>query len=70
MTQADDKSRQKQQLAEQVRQACISAAKEGYINAQIAGLCREGAWEAAISAMEMLDLQALPPTPATQQNPN
>ncbi len=46
-------------LADAVRQACIRAALEGYEHAAISGLCHEGAWEAAISAMKMLDLEAV-----------
>ena len=41
---------------DEVRQACIATALEAYQHAAISGLCREGAWEAAISAMSMLDL--------------
>lgn len=47
------------QLAEVVRNACIKAARDGYQNAAIAGLCHEGAWEAAISAMQVLNLGAV-----------
>ena len=47
------------ELAEHIRQSCISGAIEGYERAAISGLCHEGAWEAAISAMRMLDLTAL-----------
>lgn len=46
-------------LADLVRQACIRAALEGYEHAATSGLCHEGAWEAAISAMKMLDLNAV-----------
>ena len=46
-------------MADSVRKACIRAALEGYEQAAISGLCREGAWEAAISAMQMLDLEAI-----------
>ncbi len=46
-------------MADAVRLACIRAALEGYENAAISGLCHEGAWEAAISAMKMLDLEAI-----------
>lgn len=46
-------------LADTVRQACIRAALEGYEHAAMSGLCHEGAWEAAISAMNMLDLDAV-----------
>ncbi|MDH3316417.1 MAG: acetyltransferase [Gammaproteobacteria bacterium] len=39
--------------------ACIQAAIDGYENASISGLCAEGAFEAAISAIRMLDLERL-----------
>jgi hypothetical protein len=52
-------------IAAAVRQACVLAALEGYERAQIAGLCREGAWEAAVDAMRMLDLTRLPDPAAT-----
>lgn len=42
--------------AEMIRDACISAAKEGFMDASISGLCTEGAIEAAISAIQNLDL--------------
>lgn len=42
--------------AEIIRKACISAAKEGFMDASISGLCVEGAIEAAISAIQNLDL--------------
>lgn len=47
------------QLASTVRSACVRAALEGYEQAQIVGLCQEGAWEAAIDAIRMLDLKAI-----------
>ena len=43
-------------LAETIQQACIEAALQGYENAAISGLCHEGAWEAAISAIRMVDV--------------
>ena len=46
-------------LIEAVRRACIDAAVDGYEQASIAGLCGEGAFEAAISAIRRLDLDAL-----------
>ena len=46
-------------LAEAVRAACIQAAVSGYENAAMSGLCAEGAFEAAVSAIRMLDLKAL-----------
>jgi hypothetical protein len=53
-----------QELAEAVRQACIQAALDAYEDAGISGLCAEGRWEAAIGAMQSLDLKQLPAAPA------
>lgn len=44
-------------LAARVRDACVAAAVAGHEEAAIAGLCSEGALEAAISAIQMLDLE-------------
>jgi hypothetical protein len=44
--------------AEQIRAALIRAALNGYEQAALSGLCCEGAWEAAVSAMRQLDLHA------------
>lgn len=44
------------EIAEAVRSACIQAAVDGYENASLSGLCAEGAFEAAISAIRMLEL--------------
>ena len=46
-------------LADAVRNACVKAALDGYEQAQIAGLCQEGAWECAVDAIRMLDLKAI-----------
>ena len=51
-------------LANVVRAACIQAALDGYEQAQIAGLCQEGAWECAVDAMRKLDLEAILQPPA------
>jgi len=54
--------------AEAARQACIAAALAAYEDAGMLGLCAEGRWEAAISAMQSLELRnvadarTLPPT--------
>lgn len=45
------------EFTEQVREACIKAAREGFIDASMSGLCTEGAMEAAISAMQSLDIE-------------
>ncbi|MCM2290002.1 MAG: hypothetical protein NDI67_13320 [Sulfuritalea sp.] len=47
------------ELASAMRTACIKAALDGYEQAQIAGLCQEGAWECAVDAMRKLDLETL-----------
>lgn len=58
--QADNEyARRKLGLAEIVRRVCVEAAIGGYERAALSGLCREGAWEAAISAMRMVELEAL-----------
>ena len=46
-------------LAEAVRDACRKAAQEAYENAGISGLCEEGRWECAISAIRLLDIDAV-----------
>lgn len=46
-------------IAEAVRQACVEAALDAYEDAQIRGLCREGAWEVAIEAIRSLDIAAV-----------
>lgn len=45
---------QRTRLAAAVRDACVAAAIEGYERAGVAGLCHEGAWEAAVEAMRRL----------------
>ena len=47
------------QLAAAVRNACVKAALDGYEQAQIAGLCQEGAWECAVDAMRRIDLRTM-----------
>lgn len=48
-------STQHREIARQVRDECIQAALSAYEDASISGLCAEGAFEAAVSAMRMLD---------------
>ena len=50
---------EKKRLADAVRQACIGAAFAGYEQAAMDGLCHEGAWEVAVGAMRMLDVERL-----------
>lgn len=47
------------ELAEVVRQACIEAARTGYREASMSGLCAEGAAEAAVGSIQSLDLEKL-----------
>jgi len=49
----------KKEIAENVREACIKAARQGFQEALISGLCTDGAAEAAISAMQKLDIEDL-----------
>lgn len=44
-------------IARCIRNACIIAAKEGFRDAAVSGLCMDGAVEAAVSAMQSLDLE-------------
>ncbi|MGA8260338.1 MAG: hypothetical protein WB783_09025 [Arenicellales bacterium] len=47
------------ELADRIRDECIKSALSAYENAAISGLCAEGAFEAAISAIQMLDVGAI-----------
>ena len=46
-------------LVETVRAACIDAARTAYEDAGIRGLCAEGRWEAALAAIQQVDLARL-----------
>ncbi len=48
-----------QEIAKAVRRACVAAALDAYEDAQVRGLCREGAWEVAIEAIRSLDIAAV-----------
>lgn len=58
------------QLAGAVREACIAAALAGYEEAGVSGLCHEGRWECAISAMRMVDLDAVLAALAKKNEPS
>lgn len=49
----------KQQTSLSVREACLMAAQKAYESAGISGLCEEGRWECAVSAIRSLDLEAI-----------
>ena len=46
-------------LAETVRSACLDAARLAYEDAGIRGLCADGRWEAALTAIRQLDLSGV-----------
>jgi hypothetical protein len=48
-----------EQIAAQIREACLKAALQAYEDAGVQGLCAEGRWEAAVSAMQSVDVTAL-----------
>lgn len=45
-------------LAEAVRQACLQAARDGFEQASMDGLCADGAIEVALDAIRSLNLTA------------
>jgi hypothetical protein len=46
-------------LAKRIRRACIEAALQAYEDAGVQGLCAEGRWEAAVSALRTVELAPL-----------
>lgn len=54
-------SSRERELAETVRDECIQTALSAYENAAMSGLCGEGAFEAAISALRMMDVAGIAP---------
>lgn len=54
-------------LGEAIRQACVAAALAGCEHASSSGLCQEGAWEAAVSAIRSVDLGGLVGGPAESE---
>lgn len=47
------------ELAEFIRNRCIEAARDGFTEASMSGLCTEGAMEAAISAIQKLNIEEM-----------
>lgn len=56
---SDATEQQLRELAERVRQACVTAAVEGYEDAGLRGLCAEGRWECARQAIAALDIEVV-----------
>jgi hypothetical protein len=52
-------SEESMRLAAAVREACLQAAKQGYEEAASSGLCHDGAVEASLDAVRMVDLAAV-----------
>jgi hypothetical protein len=46
-------------VAEAVRAACLDAARLAYEDAGIRGLCADGRWDAALTALRQLDLSGV-----------
>ena len=46
-------------VAETVRAACLNVARLAYEDAGIRGLCADGRWEAALTAIRQLDLSGV-----------
>jgi hypothetical protein len=46
-------------LAETIRAACVTAARDAYDDAGLRGLCPEGRWEVALDAIRSLDVEAI-----------
>jgi hypothetical protein len=46
-------------LAGRIREAVVECAVAAHEDARLQGLCLEGAWEAAVSAMRALDVASL-----------
>jgi len=56
-------------LAERVREECIQTALTAYENASISGLCGEGAFEAAISAVRMMKIEDIVSVGSAENGP-
>jgi hypothetical protein len=57
------------EVAEQIRRALIERALAAFEDASMQGLCCEGAWEAAISALRHVELEVLlEPPPGPRRN--
>lgn len=50
---------ERKRLAEAVRRACLEAARKGYEDAAVSGLCHEGAVELSLDAIRALDVTSL-----------
>ena len=46
-------------FAKRIRDACLEAVLQEYEDAGVQGLCADGRWEAAVGALQTLDLAPL-----------
>lgn len=58
----------REDLVKRIRETCVEAALRAYEDAGMQGLCAEGRWEAAVSALRSVDLAPLLILPADQRN--
>lgn len=61
MSKLNNNIEQSMELVEIVRKSCIEAARQGFLEASTSGLCADGAVEAAIGAIQSLDLEKVIP---------
>jgi|GEM_PF-410284 hypothetical protein len=59
MSDKDELTSNERHIGQTVRQACIQAAKEGFQDASMRGLCNEGAIEAAVGVVQLLDIEQI-----------
>lgn len=59
MDKSDSNRNEMTQLAKEVQRACIRAMKEGFQDASMSGLCMDGAVEAAVGAVQSLNLEEI-----------
>lgn len=48
-----------EELSKVVRMHCVQAAREGFQDASMSGLCSEGAMEAAVGAIQSVDIKQI-----------
>jgi len=56
---SENMSRYNLRLAKAIRDECVREARNGFREASMRGLCSEGAMEAAISAIQMVNVEKI-----------
>ena len=54
-----EKDKEQLKMAERVREACLKAARDGFREASLSGLCLEGAMEAAVGSIQSINLDEI-----------